>query len=500
MTTRIPSSASTLNSFCATPTLGQPSLPTARELAELVRSLPANERHGIMAGPGGCVPQRRPDDWCGTGGRPNFPSFPNHGGGCWNPLDLGALKELNKLDHTFGPISAEQLTQAIQNGTADLDGQAASGEYRAFAEWAQRNGARLSPEARQVMDIYSKYAAQAQGNGQSGIPQGEYNKMIAEMKGCGCGGGDQSAKGAVARLDRLPSPVSGEDLAKAIRQGVGDRDGNTAAEAQAIREWIGKNGHKLSPEAMQVMDRFNEAVDTAARQGQKDIAPGDWKKLLSDFRNINLNAGDLSARKATEKLTKENGPISGEDMLAAIKEGISDKDGKSTTSELREFQKWARENKHRLTPEARQVMETYEKHARKAGPEGMTQRELDSMFKEMGKFKTFRDNTMRDALEKLDDKSGKISGKDLANAIKTGAGDFDGQAAGVEFADMMKWARQNRERLTPEARQVLDIYEKYATRAMASGNTGISNSNFQKMLKEMDRVGQPVFRPAFFQG
>jgi hypothetical protein len=494
MTTRIPS-ALTLNSFCATPTLDKPALPSARELAELLRC-GTSMGNGIAAG--GCAPpERHPlprDNWdCGPRPMP-MPGFPK--GGCWSPLDLSALKETQKLDQSCGPISAEQLTQAIQNGTADLDGQAASGEYRTFAEWAQRNGARLSPEARQVMDIYSKYAAQAQANGQSGIPQGEYNKMLAEMKGCGCGG-DQSAKGAVARLDQMPSPISAEDFAKVLRQGVADRDGHTAEEAQAIRKWVGKNYHKLSDEACQVMGQFNQLVDNAAWKGQKEISPGDWKKLLGDAQELSR---DVSARKATEKLTKENGPISGEDMLAAIKEGISDKDGKSTTSELREFQKWARENKDRLTPEARQVLETYEKHARKAGPEGMTQRELDSMFKEMGKFKTFRDNTMRDALEKLDDKSGKISGKDLANAIKTGAGDFDGQAAGVEFADMMKWARQNRERLSPEARQVLDIYEKYAGRAMASGNTGISHSNFQKMLKEMERVGQPVLRPAFFQG
>jgi hypothetical protein len=495
MTTRIPSASTAVTGFCATPAHTKPSLPTAAELAELMRGLPANERHGIMAG--GCVPRPRPDGWCGTGGLPSFP--PHHGGGCWNPLDLGALKETQKLDHTFGPISAEQLTQAIENGTADLDGQAAGGEYRAFANWAQQNGARLSPEARQVMDIYSKYAAQAQARGQSGIPQGEYNKMLAEMKNVSCGcSGDQSAKSAVAQLDRMPSPISGDDFARIIRQGVGDRDGNLGVEAKAIREWVGKNYHKLSDEACQVMEKFNGAVDKATWSGQKDIAPGDWKKLLSDFREI--NSGDLSAPKATEKLTKENGPISGEDMLAAIKEGISDKDGKSTTSELREFQKWARENPHRLTPEARQVLQTYEKHARKAGPEGMTQRELDSMFKEMGKFKTFRDNTMRDALEKLDDKAGKISGKDLANAIKTGAGDFDGQAAGAEFADMMKWARQNRDRLTPEARQVLDIYSKYATRNAAHGNKGIPNDQFQRMLKEMDRVGQPVFRPVFFQG
>jgi Ca2+-binding EF-hand superfamily protein len=486
MTTRIPSASTTAQSLLSTLTSPSTSSLTLPSKADLrCGTGTGGDATGIMAG--GCYPRPQlPRDGWDCGPRP-LPTFPK--GGCWSPLDLGALKELNKLDQSRGPVGADQLTDAIKNGTGDLDGQAASGEYRAFAEWAQQNGARLTPEARKVMDIYSKYAAQAQARGQSGIPQAEYDKMIAEMKAVG----DNSAKGALSRLDKMPSPISGEDFARAIRQGVGDRDGQTAAEAKAIREWAEKNGSKLSPEAKEVLGMFNKAADKAAASGQKDISPSDWKQLLRDFRNV----GDVSARKATEKLDKENGPISGEDMLAAIKEGVSDKDGHSSTSELREFQKWAAKNQDRLTPEARKVLETYEKAAKKAGPEGMTQKEFDSMLKEMGKFKTFRDDTMRTALEKLDDKSGKISGRDLTNAIKEGAGDFDGQAAGVEFADAMKWARQNYDRLTPEARKVVDIYEKYATKSLAAGNTGIPNNEFQKMLKEMERASNPVIRPTY---
>lgn len=488
MTRAIP--ASTLLQATTTTKADTARLPTAAEWNNL--------RHSIMQG--GCFPQRpqplplplpqhggcfpRPSDqWDHCGPKP----FPPQHGGCWSPLDLGALQELNKLDQARGPVGADQMADAIQNGTADLDGQAASGEYRAFAEWAQRNGARMTPEARQVMDIYSRYAAQAQARGEQGIPQGEWNKMVAEMKAVK----DQSAQSAVSRLDRMPSPISGEDLAGAIRQGVGDRDGQTAAEAKAIRDWAAKNGHKLSPEAKEVLGIFNKHVDHAAKFGHKDLPAGEWNQMLNEFRNV----GDVSARKATEKLDKENGPISGEDMLAAIKEGINDNDGNATGSELREFQKWASKNSHRLTPEARKVLQAYEKHAKKAGADGMSTAEFNKMVKEMGQFKTFKDNSMRAALEKLDDKAGKISGKDMANAIKTGAGDFDGKAASTEFADTMKWARQNYARLSPEARQVVDIYERYAAKAKAKGSSGIANADFQRMLKEMDRVGQPVYRP-----
>ncbi|QSQ21644.1 hypothetical protein JY651_41830 [Pyxidicoccus parkwayensis] len=433
-------------------------------------------------------PQPQPFPFPG-GGHCGTPVPTKPGGGCWTPLDLSAMVELGKLDQTKGPVTGEQMADAIQNGTADLDGQAASGEYRAFAEWAQKNAGRLTPEAKQVMDIYSKYAAQAQARGETGISQADSQKMQAEMAKVG----DQGAKRALSKLDKLPSPISGRDMARAIESGVKDKDNNTQAEVDAFRDWAKKNGSKLSPEAKDVLAAFEKHAGKAMAHGDKDLSRREWADLKKEFRHI--NSSDASARHALEKLDKEHGSISGEDMLDAIKEGVSDTDGHSTTSELREFQNWARKNKDRLTPEAKQVLETYEKFAKKAGPEGLSQGQFDQMTKEMGKFKTFHDDSMRNALETLDVKNGRISAKDLTAAIKTGAGDLDGQAAGVEFADLQKWARDNYSRLGPDARKVLDIYEKYATRSMSSGSTGIANNDFQRMLREMNRVSEPVFRP-----
>ncbi|NMO21331.1 hypothetical protein HPC49_29920 [Pyxidicoccus fallax] len=444
-------------------------------------------QQGIVAG--GC---HRPDDFTPFPGRCGTPVPLPKPGGCWQPLDLGALMEVNKLDQTKGPIGAEQLTEAIKNGTADLDGQAASGEFRAFSEWAQKNGNRLTPEAKQVMDIYAKYAAQAKASGQTGISQAEHAKMLAEMSKVG----DLGAKQALAGLDKLPTPISGRDMARAIERGARDTDGQTKAEVAAFKDWAAKNGAKLSPEAKEVLGIFEKHAGKATADGDKDLSRSEWQKMLKEFSCV----GDVSAKKALAKLDKENGPVSGEDMLQAIREGVSDNDGNATGSELREFQNWARENKDRLTPEARKVLATYEKHAKAAGASGLTQQKFDAMLKEAGQFKTFRDNSMRNALEKLDDKNGCISGKDLTEAIRKGAGDHDGQAAGVEFADLQKWVRQNYSRLGPDARKVLDVYEKYATRAMSRGQTGINNSDFQRMLREMSQVGEPLRRPTFLMG
>ncbi|MFP2931407.1 hypothetical protein ACLESO_40720 [Pyxidicoccus sp. 3LG] len=492
MTTRLTTNlaAPAVRTTTPTATPAVTTKPATLAKPEATSANPANSRQGIAAG--GCFPPPQ-DDF-----RPLPKPFPTRPGGCfpplptkpdWTPLDLGALVELGKLDQTKGTVSAEQMTEAIKNGTADLDGQAASGEFRAFAEWAEKNADRLSPEAKQVMDIYAKYAAQSKARGESGIPQADHTKMLAEMAKVG----DQGAKRELAKLDKLPKPISGEALAKAIERGVKDADGQTAAEVDAFRDWAKKNGDKLSPEAKEVLGIFEKHAAKATATGDKDLSSAEWKAMKREFKNV----GDVSARKSLEKLEKEKGPVSGEDMLEAIREGVGDDDGHSTTTELREFQKWARENKERLTPEAKQVLETYEKFAKDAGKGGLTQAKFDEMLKEMGKHETFRDDSMRTALDKLDVKNGRISGKDLAEAIKAGAGDHDGQAAGVEFADLQKWARENYGRLGPDARKVLDIYEKYATKAMASGSTGMAQADFDRMLREMSRVGQPVVRPTY---
>ncbi|WP_211486219.1 hypothetical protein [Corallococcus exiguus] len=428
--------------------------------------------------------------------------FSAQGHGCvgprdnWQPKDLGAMVEMNKLNKTSGSIGAEQFADSIEAAVGDLDGQAASGEYRAVSDWAANNRERLTPEARQVMDIYSKYAAVSQARGESGIPQGDFKKMLAEMRDVG----DASAKKALANLDSKShgGTVSGQDMARAIKTGTADHDGQAGgAELKEFEKWASKNESRLSPEAKEVLDVYRKHTQAAQAQGRTGLTDKETAAMNKELSKV--GAGDVSARKATEALDKQSGPISGEDLTKAIKDGISDTDAHSSTSELKEFEKWAAKNESRLTPEAKEVLKTYQQAAKKAGPEGMTQKEADAMFKKMDGFKTFHDSSMRDALEGLDAKKGKISGNDLTAAIEKGAGDLDGNAAGTEFTDTMKWARQNYDRLTPEAKKVVDTYEKYATRSQAQGSTGIDQKDFKKMINEMKFVSNPrPTRPVFY--
>src|SRR5262245_58934980 len=58
--------------------------------------------------------------------------------------DASAARALAELDRLPGTISGARMIQAITEGTADHDAQAAGREHAAFAAWAKENPSRLS--------------------------------------------------------------------------------------------------------------------------------------------------------------------------------------------------------------------------------------------------------------------------------------------------------------------------------------------------------------------
>ncbi len=310
------------------------------------------------------------------------------------PRDAGADTALNQLNQQKGPISGEDFAKAIKSGTEDLDGQAAGLEYKQFSDWANQNKGKLSPEAQEVMKVYDKYATQSLANGQTGISQADYQKMLQEMKTVG--------------------------------------------------------------------------------------------------------STDVSAKQAIDGLSKGDGKISGEDMTRSIEKGTSDLDSSSATKEFDQFAKFAQQNPGRLSPEAQQVMDIYKKYANEAkagGQTGISQANYDKMLAEMKQVKTYKDESAGQALDNLNHVKSPVSGGQMLNAIKTGTADTDGQAAGKELQDLIAWARNNASRLGPDAKAVVAIYMKYATQSVVNGQTGIPQSDYNKMLKEMQAALLPVIRP-----
>jgi len=409
--------------------------------------------------------------------------------------DVSASAATAKLDKLPSPITGDQMAQVIKSGTQDKDGQAAGNEYKQFSDWAAKNQDKLSPEAKNVMQVYDKYAKAAQANGQTGINSADYDKMCKEM--VKVGHTDASVAAATDKLDKMPKPISGEQMAKSIKEGTQDLDNSAAGkEYKQFAAWAAKNQDKLSPEAKNVMQVYEKYAKAAQAKGQTGISSADYDKMCKEMTKVGHT--DVSAKQAIDELNKGQGKVSGEDMTRAIEKGTKDLDNASAGREFDQFAKWAQNHPGRLSPEAKQVMDIYKKYADQAkanGQTGISQGDYDKMLGEMKNVHTYQDESAGKALDKLNHTTGPVSGRQMLDAIKSGTEDLDGQAAGTEMQDVLAWARDNANRLSPEAKKIVAIYAKYATQALLNGSTGIDQGQYSAMLNEMRRALAP---PRFF--
>src|SRR5205085_7321084 len=93
-----------------------------------------------------------------------------------------ALKELAKENTKPGSISGREMADAIIAATKDIDNQAAGKEFADIAKFVKENEQLLSPEAKKAFAVYEKAAKAAKGHDLTGIPLGDYNKMVRDMR------------------------------------------------------------------------------------------------------------------------------------------------------------------------------------------------------------------------------------------------------------------------------------------------------------------------------
>ncbi len=404
--------------------------------------------------------------------------------------DKSAKKALKKLDAKKGEISGKDLQNAITEGTKDLDNQAAGQEFKDIQNFAERNWNRLSPDAKEKYRVYEKYAKAAQKKGKTGIAASDYQKMQKEMRTAGYK--DKSAGKAIETLKDKSGPISGDDMQKAIKDGTKDFDAQAAGkEFQDFKKFATENWHRMTPEAKAKFKVYEKYAQSAQKQGKTGIAHQDYKKMLGEMKLAGYK--DKGAGKAIEDLKAKNprGEISGDDMQKAITDGTKDLDGQAAGKEYADLKKFANENWHRMSPDAKEKFRTYEKYARAAQKQGKTgiamsdYRKMQSEMKSAG----YKDKGAGKAIEELKSKKGEISGQDIQKTIYNATKDLDGQAAGKEYADLKKFATENWDRMSPDAKAKFRVYEKHAKRAQAQGKSGIAMNDYRKMLGEMNRAG-----------
>ena len=97
-----------------------------------------------------------------------------------------------------------------------------------------------------------------------------------------------------------------------------------------------------------------------------------------------------------------------------------------------------------------------------------------------------------DALNKENPK-GQITGDQMEKLIINATKDADNQAAGKEYEDLKVFVQKNNSRLSPEAKTVWEIYDRYVQESKKKGQTGIPEDEYKKMQKEMKEAkeGKP---------
>ncbi|MBL8956245.1 MAG: hypothetical protein JNK82_36065, partial [Myxococcaceae bacterium] len=193
-------------------------------------------------------------------------------------------------------------------------------------------------------------------------------------------------------------------------------------------------------------------------------------------------APDVSAANALNELSRLPPPISGEAMMLAIKRGVGDLDGKSTTSELQMFKDFAKKNADKLSPEAHTCVGIYEKYAQAAGSGGIPQAEFGKM---LGEMKNVRDASMYHALGALSSQQGPITGAQMGDALIRGLSDHDGKATTTELDQVKQWAKDNESKLSPAAKMAVRIYVDFASKAGQSGAPGLTSAEMGTLRRRL---------------
>lgn len=210
----------------------------------------------------------------------------------------------------------------------------------------------------------------------------------------------------------------------------------------------------------------------------------------SAFAEVKRRFGfsDLAAFAACRELSMVEGPIGGDVMAQAIMAGAHDKHRRATATELREFQRFAREHREKLTPDAAEVLALYEQAVAAAaivGHAGVP----DSDFRALvARMRAVTESPAEKALSLLDHTTGPISASAMTRAILTGIRDRHGNATGDELRCFEAWAQANSGRLGAGARRVLDLYRTAATASLERGNRGLTSTEFAYLAMRLRAV------------
>ncbi len=330
-----------------------------------------------------------------------------------------AMAELLKSNPKDGSITGKEFTDAVVKGTNDRDAQAAGKEFKDIAKFVRENDKKLSPEAKKAFAVYEKAAKEAQANGQTGIADADYNKMVREMAKAGAPAPAPKPEvkpavitapvipskidaGAAKALDALgaanpgPGSISGKEMAATIKAATEDLDGQAAgSEFKQIADFVKKNEGKLSPEAKQAFGVYEKAAKAARAKGETGIPTPIFNEMLKAMEAAGqpkyADAGMGAELNKLAAANTSNGSITAKQLSEAVSKGARDLDGNSAGKEFEDLAKFVAENQQLLTPDAKAAFALYEKAAMDARAKGGTSvgslEQFDKLVKDMSNVK-----------------------------------------------------------------------------------------------------------------
>jgi hypothetical protein len=182
--------------------------------------------------------------------------------------DASAERAIERLLNKNGHITGAELLQAILEGTADLDSQAAGAEFDDFMTFKQTHGDQLHGSAKQVMEIYEKYAAEARAAGETGISPARWGQMIADMSAAVQGTGPAPTAGPAASgspevADRPAKPASTSGKPSASGSSAA---GNAAGAGGTLMEKAGAAANAVAD----LVDQVGK-LDPSSKTYQSDL-------------------------------------------------------------------------------------------------------------------------------------------------------------------------------------------------------------------------------------
>lgn len=273
----------------------------------------------------------------------------------------------------------------------------------------------------------------------------------------GIHGIDISALKAVEQLNKENpnGKINADQMEKLIISGTEDADGNAAGkEYSQLKSFVTQNWNRLEDDAKAIWNVYENCVRTCKANGEEGIPQDMYEKMKADMSEIKNK--DAKGAAKGDASAKETNPS---DKDAGAKETKpSDKDG----SDVRESK-------------------PSDKGASKVRNSKSSSENEES-----------KDASATKAIEELNriNPNGEITAQQIEKLILDATGDADGEAAGKEYEQLLEFVEGNWNRLSDDAKAKWNVYENYARSAMDEGRSGIYEDDYNKMIEEMQQIGQ----------